>query len=115
MTAKKTPAKIIQVHYGKLWSLPNFSNERIGLTAQVEEGQEPDQVLAQLKGRVEEMRKIAAAEEATKFYQDALTKYNEKRQLMEEAQVWLNEHSEKIDADISKLIEKLSQLRGQTF
>jgi hypothetical protein len=47
--------KITQVDYQATINLGNYENERIGLKAQLEEGDTPDQAIAQLRNRVIEM------------------------------------------------------------
>jgi len=44
--------KITEVRVEKLFSLEKYNNEKFGLTAQVEEGEDPDKVLAELNFKI---------------------------------------------------------------
>lgn len=58
--------KITTVEYSALINLGNYNNEKIGFTAQLQDGETPEQIVEVLRDKV----KAVAGPEADRLYQD---------------------------------------------
>jgi hypothetical protein len=111
--------KITSVIYQRLWNLGNYENEKIGASAQVAEGQEPTEVLNDLKVWVGK---------TGREYEDISEKVDQLRRrkrelgwsisgLKRECEIYLNrlkeisalleQHGVKVDIDFSRYEEEL--------
>lgn len=57
------------VHYSALLNLGNYNNERIGFTAQLEDGESPESAIDKLRSKVEEVGGVNAQEMYENIYQ----------------------------------------------
>lgn len=96
--------KIKTIEYSALINLGNYSNERIGFTAQIEEGESVQQVVEQLRQKVRENAGGNADELYNKLYEGkqelrALeTKINKARQAWEQTAEFLKAQGLRPDA-----------------
>ncbi|MGG6296292.1 hypothetical protein ACQ4M4_18030 [Leptolyngbya sp. AN02str] len=80
--------KITKVYYSRLANLGNYSNERISMRADLDEGDSPEEVIEHLRGRVVPLCGENAQELDTKRYrlQDMVSEL--KRKLEDYQQKW---------------------------
>lgn len=69
------------VHYSALLNLGNYNNERIGFTAELEDGENPEAAIDKLRSKVKEVGGVNAEE----LYQNIYQKQQELRNLERKA------------------------------
>ena len=66
-TLEPVQTRITSVHYSKLFNLGDYQNEKIGVTAQVGEGDDPEAVMAMLMRWVEDQRGLRKKREEAEW------------------------------------------------
>lgn len=80
--------KIKQVEYSALLNLGNYQNEKIGFTAQVEEGETVEQVVEALRQKVKEIGGENAEDLYNKLYDGRNQLRTLERKIAEAAEKW---------------------------
>ena len=95
--------KVKEVHFEKLFSLEKYNNERIGFTAEIEEGESPDKVAGELHF------KILAIEDCLSKYRHILSWIDYASGEVEQNAASVRnttEHMRKLKVDIAELAAK---------
>jgi len=108
--------KIKEVLVEKLVSYLDYSHLKVGLKAEVEEGEKVEEVYAKLKSKIENMLKLESLERDDEYVQRRIEELEERkkrleelRKEVEELEAWLREQEE------SGTIAKLRRVLGRGY
>ena len=88
--------KVKEVVYSRLFNIGDYSNERIGFKAEIEDGENPEQVIGQL------MERVLVIEESLALYRELLRKRENYERCVESS-----------ERDLERAYEKLAKLEAE--